>query len=133
MEAFTLGQAVSSEIAIIQLVTQLGAFGLVAFLVVWFVLKILPGHVASMKELSTSLQSITDGFKKHLVDERDTHERERKSDREAFAVERSKDRTEIAGTIERNTLATRDLTATFRGVCRAQPGQLQPTAQPHGG
>lgn len=128
MEAFnTLGQVGGAEITLIQTVTQLGAFGLMVFLVIWFVIKVIPKLLDSMKE-------VAEGFKKHLVEERATHEAERKADRDAFAAERRMDRTEIAGTIERNTLATRELSATFKGVCAySQHAPHAHPAQTHGG
>lgn len=109
MKSALLAQAIGTEISLIQAVTQGGAFGLVVFLVVWFVVKLLPRHLDAMKTLA-------DDFKAYLKEERETHKQERDADRLSFSAERAADRQLIATAMDRNTQATKELTQAFRSV-----------------
>lgn len=120
----TLAQTLGSELALVRTITELGAFALVTFLVIWFVIKIHPKHQEAITKLC-------ENFITRLDLERATHDTERRTDREHFVEERKRDRTEIAGTIERNTVATRELSATFKGVCAYASHVPQHHNQPH--
>ncbi len=111
MDAWTLFLAVENpEAGLLSRASELSSFGLVSFLVVWFVVKIHPAHIAA-------IQKMTEQFNAGIAAERAAHDAARIEDRKMFIEERQKDREQIAGTIERNTLATRELTAAFRGAC----------------
>jgi len=109
MTSALLAQAIGTEISLIQAVTQGGAFGLVVFLVVWFVVKLLPRHLDAMKALA-------DDFKTYLKEERLSHQQERDADRLSFSAERALDRQLIATAMDRNTVATKELTQAFRSA-----------------